>query len=64
MLNPLVLISGAPPEYFYQAPLKLSCSGDGVEKLRATSSLPSTLKTQMLNEGECPMNESPIRLVV
>jgi hypothetical protein len=28
--------------------------------LRATSSLPFTLNTQISNEGECPRNESAI----
>jgi hypothetical protein len=57
ILKPLVLISGEP-EYLSKNPANLSCSGDGVEKLRATNSLPFTLKTQISNEGECPRNES------
>jgi hypothetical protein len=45
-----------------QYPSNLSCSGDWVEKLRATSSLPFTLKTQISKLGECPTNEIAIKL--
>jgi hypothetical protein len=60
MLNPLVLIGVNVG--LSQYPSNLSCSGDWVEKLRATSSLPFTLKTQISKVGECPMNEIAIRL--